>query len=70
MGKPAGVVCMNLNVDTQRCTIWGTPSYPDTCRKFMPEPAVCGTSREEALILIDEMERATASYPPALENLP
>ena len=61
LGKPAGVVCINLDTGTNRCKIWGTPGYPATCRKFMPETAVCGNSRNEALILIEELERATAS---------
>jgi hypothetical protein len=61
LGKPAGVVCANLDLASRRCRIWGTDEYPDTCRKFIPEPSVCGTSREEALMLINDLERATAS---------
>lgn len=33
-GKPAGVVCVNLDAATYECRIWGTPDYPEVCRAF------------------------------------
>jgi hypothetical protein len=58
-GKPAGVVCANLDRRDQRCLIWGSEDYPQVCRRFMPAVEVCGETREQAIHLIDAMERAT-----------
>lgn len=58
-GKPAGVMCANLDPVSYLCRLWGTEQYPDTCRRFRAEPAVCGTSREEALVLIECLEGDT-----------
>jgi Fe-S-cluster containining protein len=59
-GKPAGVPCVNLDGQSLRCRIWGTTDYPDICRRFAPEPAVCGTSRAEAMSLISVLELHTS----------
>lgn len=58
-GKPAGVACLNLNLETLRCSIWGQPSYPQLCAQFRPLPDVCGDNREQALRLIGDLEQAT-----------
>ncbi|WIO73994.1 YkgJ family cysteine cluster protein [Porticoccaceae bacterium LTM1] len=58
-GKPAGVICVNLDADTRQCKIWDTEQYPDTCRHFLPAEYVCGESREEAIRLIGQLEEAT-----------
>ncbi|MEE4662071.1 MAG: YkgJ family cysteine cluster protein [Halieaceae bacterium] len=58
-GKPAGVPCVNLDPTSRRCRIWGQEDYPSVCRRFTPEPAVCGNQRDEALQLISAMEIAT-----------
>jgi Fe-S-cluster containining protein len=60
LGKPAGVVCVNLDQNSMRCRIWGTAEYPLTCRRFRPEPDVCGGSRTEAMELIRVLELHTA----------
>jgi Fe-S-cluster containining protein len=60
-GKPAGTACVNLEPKELRCRIWGQDSYPAVCRRFMPEPETCGGSREEAMSLIGELEKATNS---------
>ena len=65
-GKPAGVRCPNLD-DSHRCRLWGTATYPEVCRRFRPDPEVCGTTRDEALSLLDALERATA--PSITENV-
>jgi hypothetical protein len=59
-GKPAGVVCVNLDRATYLCRIWNTPEYPDVCRRFRAEPGACGSTREEALVLLEGLERLTA----------
>lgn len=57
-GKPAGVRCVHLEEDA-RCGLWGRPERPATCAAFRPEPAVCGSDREEALRLIGLLEQDT-----------
>ncbi|WP_439106948.1 YkgJ family cysteine cluster protein [Congregibacter sp.] len=59
-GKPAGVRCVNLNLDDYRCAIWGTASYPAVCERFAPSIDVCGASQIEALELIRVMELHTS----------
>ena len=55
-GKPAGVMCVNLDPESHLCGLWGTPGYPPVCRRFLAERAVCGESRAEALTLLTELE--------------
>ena len=57
-GKPAGVRCVQLT-DDNRCRLYGDPRRPQVCIDFRPMPDVCGSSREEAMRLLEEMERAT-----------
>ena len=59
-GKPAGVACINLDPIDYSCTIWGKPNYPDLCRQFIPCADVCGDTREQALLLIGDLEVKTA----------
>ena len=60
-GKPAGVRCLHL--DSQlRCALFDDPRRPALCAAFLPELAVCGNSREEAMQLIGALE--LASRPP------
>ncbi|MFO7680639.1 MAG: YkgJ family cysteine cluster protein [Chloroflexota bacterium] len=62
-GKPAGQVCIHLDLTTRRCAIWGAPHYPAVCRNFTPTPDVCGQSREEAMILLTTLEVETRPIP-------
>ena len=55
-GKPAGVRCIHLSAD-YRCLIFNDPARPRVCHQFNPEPEVCGTSREEAMWLLGELEQ-------------
>ncbi len=58
-GKPAGVACVQLAADG-RCQIFGQPSRPEVCSSLRPEPAMCGTSREQALAILADWEKQTA----------
>ena len=58
-GKPAGVRCVHL-LEDMRCALFGQPERPALCDRFKPAADACGTSREEALWLISELEAATA----------
>ena len=54
-GKPAGIRCIHLSADF-RCLIYDDPGKPAVCNNFQADPDVCGTSREEALILLTALE--------------
>ena len=58
-GKPAGVRCIQLD-SANRCRVFGRPGRPEICRRLRPEPAMCGTNRDEALANLVWLERATA----------
>ena len=55
-GKPAGIKCIHLT-DDFRCSIFHDPDRPEVCHKFRPDPEVCGTSREEALMILGGLEQ-------------
>jgi Fe-S-cluster containining protein len=57
-GKPAGVRCIHLSEDYS-CLIYGNPERPKVCMDFMADPEVCGTTREEALILLGLLEQGS-----------
>ena len=54
-GKPAGVPCVHLD-EHMACRIFGDPRRPALCDEFKAEHAVCGDCREQALIIIEELE--------------
>lgn len=58
-GKPAGVRCVQLD-EQQRCRLFGHPDRPAVCASLQPSPAMCGTSREEALAGLARLEQQTA----------
>lgn len=58
-GKPAGVVCVNLEPGTYRCRVWGTAGYPAVCRGLVPMREMCGASREEAIEYLTWLEEET-----------
>lgn len=58
-GKPAGVRCVQLD-EAERCRLFGRPERPGVCISLMPQPAMCGASRAEALAWLTHLERATA----------
>ena len=58
-GKPAGVRCIHLD-ENNLCLLYNDPRRPQVCVDFQAMPDVCGSSREEAMRLLAEMERATA----------
>lgn len=57
-GKPAGVRCVQLDTEL-RCKLFGKPERPLVCTQFLPETAICGDNREEALQRITILERDT-----------
>ncbi|MDI6873268.1 YkgJ family cysteine cluster protein [Candidatus Solincola sp.] len=56
LNKPAGARCPHLTAENL-CSLWKKPERPRVCSAFMPDPAFCGSSFEEALKLMGELER-------------
>jgi hypothetical protein len=57
-GKPAGVRCVQLTNDN-RCKVFGMPERPTVCNRLRPSEEMCGTSTDEALIYLTELEILT-----------
>ena len=54
-GKPAGVTCVHLT-PALRCALFDDARRPALCAAFMPEPEFCGENREQALVLLAQLE--------------
>ena len=61
-GKAAGEPCIQL-MDDYRCAIFNDPARPKVCAEFMPDEAICGASRDEALNIITIIENETTFSP-------
>jgi Fe-S-cluster containining protein len=61
-GKPAGARCSQLLPDLT-CAIYGSPERPLACASFPAMAEHCGTSRDEALRLLEELEQLTKTGP-------
>ena len=59
-GKPSGVRCIHL-INDYRCALYGGPSRPKVCSDFQAEEEFCGTSREDALKIMQALEDDTAT---------
>ena len=57
-GKPAGARCVQLDAD-DRCLLFGRPQRPSVCASLAPSAEMCGSSREQAIVWIAQLERAT-----------
>jgi uncharacterized protein len=58
-GKPAGVRCVQLD-EANRCRLFGRPERPAFCGGLQPSQEMCGHTREQAMVWIASLERATA----------
>jgi len=57
-GKPAGVPCINLD-ENMRCRIFNSPDRPAVCASLQPSAEMCGSCREEAMVFLAQLEKAT-----------
>lgn len=57
--KPAGVRCIQLSEDNG-CLIFGRPERPAFCAGLQPSLEMCGSTREQAMVWLATLERATA----------
>jgi Fe-S-cluster containining protein len=58
-GKPPGVHCIQLTGDN-RCRIFGSDQRPAVCSSLRPNREMCGSSDDEALKYLEELELLTA----------
>ncbi len=58
-GKPAGVRCVQLSADN-RCMLFGRPERPAVCTSLQPTVEMCGTTNEEAFIILTALEHMTS----------
>jgi Fe-S-cluster containining protein len=62
-GKPADTRCVQLD-HHDRCRIFGQPERPEVCASLRPSDEMCGSSREQAIAWLKQLERATRPDPP------
>ncbi|HGA2725908.1 YkgJ family cysteine cluster protein [Enterobacter cloacae complex sp.6730552] len=58
-GKPANTRCVQLS-DTNLCMIFGSPLRPKVCSGLQPTAEMCGSTRQQAIIYLLELEALTA----------
>ncbi len=57
-GKAAGQRCCQLD-EMNNCLLFGKPERPAVCLNLMPSAAMCGDNREQALLMLSNLEVAT-----------
>lgn len=58
-GKPANTRCVQLS-DTNLCMIFGSPLRPKVCSGLQPTAEMCGSTRQQAITYLFELEALTA----------
>ncbi|EKK5566287.1 YkgJ family cysteine cluster protein [Enterobacter hormaechei] len=58
-GKPANTRCVQLS-DTNLCMIFGSPLRPKVCSGLQPSADMCGSTRQQAITYLLELEALTA----------
>lgn len=58
-GKPANTRCVQLS-DTNLCMIFGSPLRPKVCSGLQPTAEMCGSTRQQAITYLLELEAFTA----------
>ena len=58
-GKPANTRCVQLS-ETNLCMIFGSPLRPKVCSGLQPTAEMCGSTREQAITYLLELEALTA----------
>ena len=57
-GKDAGLRCVQLS-DENLCLLYGKPQRPAVCTNLKATRQMCGSSREEAVAYLRDLEAAT-----------
>jgi uncharacterized protein len=55
-GKPAGVQCIHLTKELL-CGIFDSSERPNVCIQFSFDPIICGENKEEAMQIMNDMEK-------------
>ncbi|ENN6801446.1 YkgJ family cysteine cluster protein [Enterobacter ludwigii] len=58
-GKPANTRCVQL-AENNLCMIFGSPLRPKVCSGLQPSAEMCGSTREQAITYLLELEALTA----------
>ncbi|WP_274240368.1 MULTISPECIES: YkgJ family cysteine cluster protein [unclassified Enterobacter] len=58
-GKPANTRCVQLS-ENNLCKIFGSPLRPRVCSGLQPTAEMCGSTREQAMTYLLELESLTA----------
>ena len=58
-GKPANTRCVQLS-ETNLCMIFGSPLRPKVCSGLQPGAEMCGSTRQQAITYLLELEALTA----------
>ncbi|EPK3894705.1 TPA: Fe-S-cluster oxidoreductase [Enterobacter ludwigii] len=59
LGKPANTRCVQL-AENNLCMIFGSPLRPKVCSGLQPSAEMCGSTREQAITYLLELEALTA----------
>ena len=58
-GKPANTRCVQLS-ELNLCMIFGSPLRPKVCSGLQPTAEMCGSTRQQAITYLLELEALTA----------
>lgn len=58
-GKPANTRCVQLS-EANLCMIFGSPLRPKVCSGLQPTAEMCGSTREQAMTYLLELEALSA----------
>ncbi|VAE42383.1 protein YeiW [Enterobacter hormaechei] len=58
-GKPANTRCVQLS-ESNLCMIFGSPLRPKVCSGPQPDAEMCGSTRQQAITYLLELEALTA----------
>lgn len=58
-GKPANTRCVQLS-ESNLCMIFGSPLRPKVCSGLQPTAEMCGSTRQQAITYLLELEALTA----------
>lgn len=61
-GKKAGQRCIQLD-DNNLCLLFGMPERPKVCAAFGAEEWVCGTTNDQAILILSDLENLTLKNP-------
>ena len=58
-GKPANTRCVQLS-ESNLCMIFGSPLRPKVCSGLQPDAEMCGSTRQQAITYLLELDALTA----------